>query len=606
MSSEDLPTTARGPSPSYEKRGLFKRAVDSFKPPIDQKGWTPERISHTRHRDPARVFVTDVEAAEKGHDGHTTADSPRLDEAKKGHSGAGIVDDDIDDNGGLKRALHGRHLQMIALGGSIGTGLFIGSGGAFNSGGPGSVLIGFMLVGIMLFMVVNALGELACVFPIQGSFSIYSTRFLHPSWGFAMGWNYALQWVVTLPTELSSAVLVINFWNSSITPAAWITLLLGWTFLVNMLGVRGYGESEYIYSMIKVIAVVGFIILAIIINAGGAPDHHYYGAHTWYDPGAFANGFKGFCSVFVTAAFSFSGTELVGLAAAETADPRKTLPRATKQVFWRVSLFYIVSLLLVGFLVPYNDPDLLNGSGSATSPFVIAIRHAGIKALPSIFNAVILVAVLSVGNSSTFATSRTLTALAGYGQAPRFLMYIDREGRPLISLLIVLVFGCLAYINLSSDSSTVFDWLYAISGLSVIFTWGSICFAHIRFRQAWKAQGHTVEELPFKAPLGVYGSWFGGLFNVLILIAQFYVAVWPIGESPNANSFFLAYLAAPIILVFFLGHILWKREKWSLIKVSDMDIDTGRRNFPSLETLREERAELAAKPFFARWYNIMC
>lgn len=200
-------------------------------------------------------------------------------------------------------------------------------------------------------------------------------------------------------------------------------------------------------------------------------------------------------------------------------------------------------------------------------------------ALPSIFNAVILVAVLSVGNSSTFATSRTLTALAGYGQAPRFLMYIDREGRPLISLLIVLVFGCLAYINLSSDSSTVFDWLYAISGLSVIFTWGSICFAHIRFRQAWKAQGHTVEELPFKAPLGVYGSWFGGLFNVLILIAQFYVAVWPIGESPNANSFFLAYLAAPIILVYvstlFLATFMNPRLTRKRMIGSSWDISSG-------------------------------
>lgn len=329
----------------------------------------------------------------------------------------------------------------------------------------------------------------------------------------------------------------------------------------------------------------------VLVNAGGAPDHHYYGTHTWYDPGAFNNGFKGFCSVFVTASYAFSGTELVGLAAAETRNPRKTLPTATKQVFWRVvsicsiciplpcllmanyvqTFFYIVSLLLVGFLVRYDDPDLLNSSGSTASPFVIAIRHAQISgsspfnlfvsyhayhlcssALPSIFNAVILIAVLSVGNSATFATSRTLTALANYGQAPRFLSYVDREGRPLVSLLICLAFGCLAYIDLSSSSSTVFNWLLALGGLSVIFTWASVCFAHIRFRHAWKAQGHTVEELPFRAPFGELGSWYGGLFNVLILIAQFYVAVWPIHTKPNANDFFLAYLAAPIILAYVL------------------------------------------------------
>ncbi|KAF8315660.1 hypothetical protein DL93DRAFT_2056917, partial [Clavulina sp. PMI_390] len=487
---------------------------------------------------------------------------------------------------------------------SIGTGLFVASGGTFNSGGPASVLIGFLLVGVMLFMVVNALGELACVYPIQGSFSIYSTRFIHPSWGFAMGWNYVMSWIVTLPTELTAAVLVIQFWDTTTTPAAWITLLLGWTIMINMLGVRGYGESEFVYSSIKVIALVGFIILAIVINVGGAPNHHYYGTHTWYDPGAFNNGFKGFCSVFVTAAYSFSGTELVGLAAAETENPRKTLPRATKQVFWRVTFFYIVSLLLVGFLVPYNDPDLLNGTGSEASPFVIAIKNAGIKVLPSIFNAVILISVLSVGNSATFATSRTLTALAGYGQAPRIFSYVDREGRPLLSLLVVLVFGCLAYIDLSSNSTTVFNWLLALGGLSVIFTWGSICFAHIRFRAAWLAQGHTLEELPFRAAFGVWGSWYGGLFNILILIAQFYIAVWPIGTSPNATSFFLAYLAAVLVLALFLVHLVIKRPP--LLKLQDIDLDTGRRDFPTLETLRAERAEVDQMSFFPRMYSRMC
>ncbi|KAG8878975.1 glyceraldehyde-3-phosphate dehydrogenase 1 [Tulasnella sp. 332] len=591
MSDSDStsPTTVVNPVTPGPRKGLFGRAIDSFKPPIGQNGFTPERTKAAVYPKNAGM---DPEKGQKPDGVKTTVQ--------------GVSDDDeaYDDNGGLHRALGGRHLQMIALGGSIGTGLFIGSGGAFNSGGPGSVLIGFSLVGIMLFTVVNALGELACTFPIQGSFSIYATRFIHPSWGFAMGWNYALQWIVTLPTELSAAVLVIKYWDTSTSPAVWISLLLGWVFLVNMLGVRGYGEAEVVYSMIKVIAILGFIILAIVINAGGAPDHHYYGAHTWYDPGAFNNGFKGFCSVFVTAAFAFSGTELVGLAAAETANPRKTLPTATKQVFWRVTFFYIVSLLLVGFLVPYNDPNLLNGSGAAASPFVIAIKNARIKALPSIFNAVILISVLSVGNSATFATSRTLTALAGYRQAPKFLMYVDREGRPLFSLLIVIVFGCLGYINLSSSSSTVFNWLLAIGGLSVLFTWASICFAHIRFRQAWKAQGHTVEELPFRAAFGVWGSWFGGLFNVLILVATFYVAVWPIGLQPNANSFFLSYLAAPIILVTFIAHLLWKRP--GLLHPSSMDIDTGRSNFPSLETLRAERAEVASKPFFGRWFSYLC
>ena len=218
---------------------------------------------------------------------------------------------------------------------------------------------------------------------------------------------------------------------------------------------------------------------------------------------------KGFCSVFVTASFAFSGTELVGLAAAEARDPRHTLPHATKQLFWRVTLFYIISLLLVGFIVPYNDQNLLNGSGATASPFVIAISTVGVRGLPSVFNAVILVAVLSVGNSSTFATSRTLTALAHVGQAPKILMYIDRKGRPLPSVVVALLCGLIAYVGVSSAETTVFNWMLAIGGLSASFTWGSICLAHLRFRKAWARAGRTVEELPFAAPSGVYGSWFG-------------------------------------------------------------------------------------------------
>jgi amino acid transporter len=187
-------------------------------------------------------------------------------------------------------------------------------------------------------------------------------------------------------------------------------------------------------SIIKVIAILGFIILGIVLILGGGPNHQYIGGKYWHDPGSFANGFKGVCSVFVKAAIAFGGTELVGMAAAETDNPQKTIPRATKQVFWRITLFYLVSLTIIGGLVPYTSPRLLSGSSSydaSASPFVIAIEDAGIKVLPSIFNAVILSAVLSAGNSAVYGASRTLCALAENGQAPKLFTYIDRKGRPL-------------------------------------------------------------------------------------------------------------------------------------------------------------------------------
>jgi yeast amino acid transporter len=235
-------------------------------------------------------------------------------------------------------------------------------------------------------------------------------------------------------------------------------------------------------------------VLGIILNCGGGPGGTYIGGMYWHDPGAFHNGFKGLCSAFVSAAFAFGGTELVGLAAAETANPRKSFPSAAKQVFWRITLFYVVSLLIVGLLVPYNDPSLLSGSSSVdakASPFVIAINNAGISGLDSVMNVVIMISVLSVGNAAIYGSTRTLAALAEQGQAPRFLAYIDRKGRPLIAIIVAACCGLLCFVATSNEAAQAFEWMVAVSGLSYILTWASICLSHIRFRQGWEAQGLT-------------------------------------------------------------------------------------------------------------------
>lgn len=359
----------------------------------------------------------------------------------------------------LARTLKGRHLQMIAIGGAIGTGLFVGSGSALAEGGPASLIIAFGLIGIMLYCTVHALGELAVLYPVAGSFAVYGTRFIDPAWGFAMGWNYALGWLVTIPLEIVAASLTLSFWDGAkgINAAAWVTIFLVFIVAINLFGARGYGEAEFVFSMIKVVAVIGFIILSIIINVGGGENGGYIGGRYWHNPGAFNNGFKGLCSVFVTAAFAFAGTELVGLGSAETANPRKTLPPAIKQVFWRILLFYMVSLTMVGLNVPYNNGQLLDGSSDAdatASPFVISIQNAGIDVLPSIFNVVILIAVLSVGNSSIYGSSRTIAALAEQKQAPRIFGYIDRAGRPLVAILFSSAWGLLAFLAAAGPVST--------------------------------------------------------------------------------------------------------------------------------------------------------
>ncbi|KAJ2987121.1 hypothetical protein NUW58_g4679 [Xylaria curta] len=493
----------------------------------------------------------------------------------------------------LARKLKGRHLQMIAIGGSIGTGLFVASGRALESGGPASVLLAYFIIGTMLYCTVQALGELAVSFPVAGSFSAYSTRFLHPSWGFAMGWNYALQWLVALPLEIIAASIVTTYWNSNINKAVFVTIFLLVIISINLCGIKGYGEAEFIFAIVKVIAVIGFILLGIVLNIGGAPGDGYVGGRYWTDPGAFHNGFKGLCSVFVTAAFAFAGTELVGLAAAETANPRKSLPTAIKQVFWRITLFYVVALTLIAM----------------ASPFVIAIEKAGIEILPSVMNVVILIAVLSVGNSSVFGSSRTLAALADQNQAPRILSYVDRRGRPLIAIMVSSSVGLISYLADLEQEAEVLDWLVAISGLSSIFTWASICLAHIRFRQAWALKGHKVSELAFRSQVGVVGSWLGLIINILVLIAQFWIGAWPVGFDTKsslalAKSFFLVYLAAPVVILFFIGHYFWHRT--SFIRLADMDVDTGRRDFNLPILIAQEREERKSWPKWKRLYKYMC
>lgn len=489
----------------------------------------------------------------------------------------------------LHQDLKGRHMQMIAIGGAIGAGLFVNSGGAFQTGGPGSVLLGFMIIGGMIYLVMQALAEMAVLYPVNGAFTMYICRFVDPSWGFACGWQYAISWLTVLPFEISAACNIIHYWPGSegINNSAWIVPLLVALVVIQIFGVRGYGEIEFALSLLKITACLGFMLLAIIIDCGGVSTdpRGYIGAAYWHSPyTAFLNGFHGFCTVFVTASFAYTGTELTGLAAAETANPQKEIPRASKQVVWRLAIFYIVNLFLIGLIVPEDSP-LYSGGGSESrhSPFVIAIQLAGIKYLPSIFNAVILISVMSVANSCTFGSTRTMQALAANGMGPQLFAYVDKKGRPIPVVILQLLFGCLAFINLAPNGGDIFTWLLSLSGLSILFIYGSIALAHIRFRMAWKAAGHTLDELPFKSAVGVWGSYLCLLINVLALIAQFYVALYPIG-GPNlsAKIFFEDYLAGPFLLGLY---IMWKCWSWFMrpedrplyVKIKNIDIYTGMR-----------------------------
>ncbi|ORY78824.1 amino-acid permease inda1 [Leucosporidium creatinivorum] len=515
----------------------------------------------------------------------------------------------------LQQQLQPRHVKLIAVGGSIGTGLFIGTGQALRNGGPGGILIAWLIVGVMLINVTQALGEMCIMYPVSGGFYTLSVRFIDPGFGVAMGINYLLQWLVTLPLELTAAALTMSYWTDAVSPAVWITVFWAIVIVINIVGTKAFAEEEMWSAIIKLIVITVFIIFGVVMNCGGGPStgiyDHYIGGEFWRNPGAFANGFKGVCTVFVTAAFSFAGTELVGLAATETPNPRKTLPSAVKGTFWRLSLFFISSLLVIGLCVPYDTPRLADDSGTArASPFVILVDLAGVKGLPDLMNATICISILSIALASVYAGSRVLTALAETGFAPRCFAMVDKAGRPLWSVVFNLAWGAIAYVSLASGGAIAFDWMLAISGLSTLFTFLGICLSHIRFRQAWAAAGHSVEELPFRALGGIYGSILGSTIIVLILIAQFWVAISPIGLDPSTPisdrvvSFFQVMLALPVLLLVWAGVYLWKGFAWPL-PVSQIDLDTGRKSWLTVQEMRAYRAERRAAPWHVRVYRML-
>lgn len=505
----------------------------------------------------------------------------------------------------LVRDLKNRHLQMISIGGSVGTGLLIGSGSSLRTGGPAALIIAWGLVGTMVFSTIHALGELCVEFPVSGAFSSYATRFVDSLWGFAVGWNYAIMWLIVLPLELVAAAMSIQYWNTAINPVAWVAIFYVFIFIVNLFGVKGYGEAEFYLAIVKVIAIVGFIILGVVLVCGGGPNHEFIGNRYWNNPGPFAHGFKGVCTVFVTASYSLAGSEMVGLAAAEAHNPKKVLPKAIKQVFWRIFLFFFLSLTFVGLLVPYDSPALLgSGSQTSTSPFVVAIVSSGIKVLPSIFNAVILISVVSVGNSAVYGCSRTIQSLGVQGLGPQILGYVDQKGRPIAGLACSAVFGLLCFLSAYKNEGEVFAWLLSISGLSTIFSWFSISLCHVRFRLALHYNNRPTSDLAFTSVVGIWGSVYSMAFLVLVLGVQFWVALFPVGSlAPNAKNFFQNYLGAFVIILFYIGHKLYTRNRRLYLALGEIDLDTGRRIRDKDELdweIQQEKNELEKRPWYVR------
>lgn len=407
------------------------------------------------------------------------------------------------------------------------------------------------------------------------------------------GWNNWLSCSLTLCAEISAAAVVIGFWNDTINQAVWISIIIVIIIGLNIFAVSIYGEAEFIFASVKIVTIVGLLILAFIIDLGGAPDQGRLGFRYWKEPyaamrsypnvgkaGTDAARFAGFFATLANAAFSYGGVEMVAVAAGEAENPHKNIPKAVRRVFWRILFFYVLGSLAIGVTVPGNSDDLLNGgAGAASSPWVIAIKQAGIPVLPSIINAVILTSATSSGNAFLYTGSRYLFALAQNKQAPEFLLKCSKAGVPIWCVLITASVSLLTYMTVSTGAASVFEWFQTLTTITSLFTWMSICVAYIRFKAALAAQGVNRNTLVFKSKFQPYSAYAALIFFAVITIfngfAVFTKNSGPEGGSNwNIQDFVTAYVVIPIYFGFFLFWKIFKRT--SFVKASEADIWTGK------------------------------
>ncbi|GMK53478.1 hypothetical protein CspeluHIS016_0100640 [Cutaneotrichosporon spelunceum] len=491
----------------------------------------------------------------------------------------------------LRRGLSARQVQMIAIGGTIGTGLFLGTGKSLATGGPASMLIAYAIVGAIVFVTMLCLGEMAAFIPVAGSFCTYVGRFVDDAYGMALTWNYWFNDAVSTASDLVALQLLLEYWTDNFP--GWALSLIFWFVLVglNLMAVKVYGEIEYWLSLLKVITIIVFIVMGIAVNCGANTEHRYIGSSIWNKGDApFVGGIGGFASVFVTASFAYGGTESIAITAGETKNPRKTMPRVVKNVFWRILLFYLISILLIGLNVPYDYPNL-NTKTSATSPFTIVFQMTGAKAAGSVINAVIMTSVISAGNHALFAGTRLLYTMGCEGHAPRFFARLNGQRVPWVATIATALVAALCFGSSFIGAGKLWNWLQNLVGVSNQLSWISIGIASIRFRRALEVQGKT-HLLPWRNWTYPYGPWISVVLGSVLVLVQGWSCFSP---TFNAVDFVSFYIELPVMLVMFLAWKLIKRTRF--VRLADMDLVT---DVYLAEDEEQETAGLKGK--LQRWF----
>lgn len=495
-----------------------------------------------------------------------------------------------------KRGLSSRHAQFIALGGAIGTGLFVSTGKTLANGGPAFLVASYVTLSILIYLVLTAVAEMAAYLPLPGgTMNYYGGRYVSRSLGFMMGWLYFYSFAIFVPFELTASALVIEYWKPGVHSAVWITIMLIPMVVLNSLPVRFYGETEFWLAGLKVITIIGLLFLSFILFWGGGPNHQRLGFWYWVDPGPaktmIAEGDVGrlvaFFATLISSVLPFSfSPEMVVVTAGEMQSARRNVPKVARNFFWRLIVFYIGGVICISVICPSDAPDLTSGDqGAGSSPWVVGIKNAGIGGLDSVINAVIVTAAWSAGNSFLYLASRSLYSLALQGSAPSLFKRCTKHGVPIYAVGASSLFCLLGYMNVNSSASDVFNWLLNLVNTGGFISWICCSITYIRFRRAASVQDIDVKSLAKRSPLQPVGAWITLVVFILLCLLNGFTVFFP--SEWSTASFLSAYVGIPIFAAIYLIHRFRNyNEPWA-IPSQHVDMHSG---------LAEMEAEESVEP----------
>ncbi|KAI2780147.1 amino acid permease/ SLC12A domain-containing protein [Daldinia loculata] len=470
----------------------------------------------------------------------------------------------------LLRHLGNRQIQLIAIGGSIGTALFVSIGGGLAKGGPGSLLIGYTVYAIMVGMVNNSVAEMVTYMPVSGSFIRMAGRWVDEALGFMAGWNFFLYEACLIPFEISAINLVLGYWRDDIPPVAICIACIVLYAAINILAVQYFGEAEFWLSSGKILLICILYTFTLVTMCGGNPKHDAYGFRYWSDPGSFAEyihegalgRFEGLLGAVFSAGFTVVGPEYLAMVAGEAERPRTYLKNGFKTVYWRFAIFFIGGALCVGIVLPYNDSVLKNAdTGTANgSPYVIAMQNLGVGILPNIINALMITSIFSAGNAYTYCAMRSLYGLACDGQAPKIFKKTLKNGIPVYAFALVMVFPFLSFLQLSNNTAQVVTWLATLTQGSQMINYIVMSLTYIFFYNATKAQGIDRRTLPYYGYFQPYCGYIG-LVWMIIIEATFGYSVFLPGHW-DVGNFFAFYTMAIVSFCTFFGWKIFRRTKF--------------------------------------------